>query len=74
MGRRFLNLLSGSVVVAGGATLSRPAQAAPVFACTDEQWDAGAAAANDYCSGASFAIDCSRPGIVVVTIIDCPEG
>ncbi|HEX8903624.1 MAG TPA: hypothetical protein VF771_02140 [Longimicrobiaceae bacterium] len=54
------------------AVLAKPAKAAGMFACTDDQWTEAAQAANDVCEGASFVVDCSRPGVIVVTVVYCP--
>jgi hypothetical protein len=72
MRRRLINLLSVVTIVGGGLLLARPAQAAVLAGCTEEQWEAGADAANGVCAGASFTISCS-PGLVVVTVVSCPK-
>lgn len=72
MRRRLIHLLSLAVIVGGGLFLARPAQAAAVAGCTEEQWDIAAGAANNVCQGASFSVSCS-PGLIVVTVISCPD-
>jgi hypothetical protein len=72
MPRRLINLLSVVTIAGGGVLLARPAQAAAVAGCTEEQWDTAAGAANSVCQGASCSVSCS-PGLIVVTVISCPD-
>lgn len=72
MSRRMINLAAAAVTFAGSAILTQSARA-DTFACTDEQWDAGEAAANEVCAGASYTIAC-HGNVVVVTILACPPG
>ena len=73
MRRRILHALCLAVISGGALTLSKPAQAAAFGGCTEEQWQAAADAANEYCQGATFSPSCSG-SVVVVTIISCPKG
>jgi len=71
MRRRLINLLSVVTIAGGGVLLARPAHAAALAGCTEEQWET-AAAANSYCQGATFSPDCSSAGVIVVEILYCP--
>lgn len=73
MRRRILHALCLAVIAGGALMLSRPARAAAFGGCTEEQWEAAANAANEYCQGATFSPSCSG-SVVVVTIISCPKG
>lgn len=73
MSRRIINLSAAMVTLAGAAILAKPAAATPAFACTEEQWQAAADAANEVCQGASFSVTC-RENMVIVTILACPPG